>query len=192
MTPERGPDPMPVGPGDRSAPATPAAPAPRNATVTPGDQPAGHETPPTARVEFSRLDARARAPERMTPGAAGFDLRACLAETIELLPGERVLIPTGLQVAIPEGFEGQVRPRSGLALKHGVTLANSPGTIDSDYRGPLGVLLINLGHDPFRIGHGDRIAQLVIASVTAAVFVEVNDLDATVRGEGGFGHTGSR
>jgi dUTP pyrophosphatase len=168
-------------PDDRGASATPVAGAPR---------PAGGAR--AVRVEFSRLDARAAAPERMTPGSAGFDLRACLAEPVELPPGGRVLVPTGLVVAIPEGFEGQVRPRSGLALRHGVTLANSPGTIDSDYRGPLGVLLINLGRDAFRVEHGDRIAQLVISSVTAAEFTEVTTLDATSRGGGGFGHTGSR
>lgn len=168
-------------PEDRGANATPAAGTPR-----PGGAPG------VLRVEFSRLDPRAAAPERMTAGAAGFDLRACLQEPLELPPGERVLVPTGLVVAIPGGFEGQVRPRSGLALRHGVTLANSPGTIDSDYRGPLGVLLINLGRDAFRVEHGDRIAQLVISSLTAAEFTEVPTLDATTRGEGGFGHTGSR
>jgi dUTP pyrophosphatase len=170
-----------AGSDDRGATATPAAEAPR-----PGSLPA------SVRVEFSRLDPRAATPERMTPGAAGFDLRACLKDPVELLPGERVLVPTGLVLAIPAGFEGQVRPRSGLALRYGVTLANSPGTIDSDYRGPLGVLLINLGRDPFRIEHGDRIAQLVIGRVVAAEFTEVESLDSTKRGDGGFGHTGSR
>lgn len=143
-----------------------------------------------ARVEFVRLDPRAAAPERMTPGASGFDLRACLMQPLELATGGRALVPTGLSLAIPAGFEGQVRPRSGLALKHGLTVLNAPGTIDSDYRGPLGVLLVNLGEEPCRIEHGERIAQLIIAPVTPVEFLERSDLAATERGAGGFGHTG--
>ena len=143
-----------------------------------------------ARVEFVRLDTRAATPERMTPGAAGFDLRACLTEAIELAPGGHALVPTGLSLAIPAGFEGQVRPRSGLALKHGLTVLNAPGTIDSDYRGPLGVILINLGQEPCRIEHGERIAQLIIAAVSGVEFLEQTNLAMTDRGEGGFGHTG--
>lgn len=142
------------------------------------------------RVEFVRLDSRAAAPEQMTSGAAGFDLRACLTQTVDLAAGDRVLVPTGLSLAIPAGFEGQVRPRSGLALKHGLTVLNAPGTIDSDYRGPLGILLINLGRDACRIEHGERIAQLIIAPVTRVEFAEQSGLAVTERGEGGFGHTG--
>lgn len=141
-------------------------------------------------VEFVRLNPAARAPERMTPNAAGFDLRACLDAPLEIPVGGRALVPTGLSVAIPVGYEGQVRPRSGLALKHGLTLANPPGTIDSDYRGPLGVLLLNLGQEAFVVQPGERIAQLVVAAVPAVGFVEVESLSETTRGEGGFGHTG--
>lgn len=142
------------------------------------------------RVEYIKLDPRALPPERMTPGAAGFDVRACLEAPVEIDPGERRLVPTGLALAIPSGFEGQVRPRSGLALRHGLTLANSPGTIDSDYRGPFGVILVNLGREPFRVEHGDRIAQLIVGPVPRVEMIEVERLDATARGDGGFGHTG--
>lgn len=141
-------------------------------------------------VEFVRLNPAARTPERMTPHAAGFDLRACLDAPLEIPPGGRALVPTGLGLAIPAGYEGQVRPRSGLALKHGLTLANSPGTIDSDYRGPLGVLLVNLGAEPFLVQDGERVAQLIVAAVPAVQFLEVHALPETTRGEGGFGHTG--
>ncbi|SEJ53321.1 dUTP pyrophosphatase [Pseudooceanicola nitratireducens] len=125
-------------------------------------------------------------------GAAGADVRANLPDrgSVTLEPGARALVPTGLRMAIPEGYEVQVRPRSGLALKHGVTLANSPGTIDSDYRGELGVILVNLGDAPFEVVHGERIAQLVVAPVTQGVFAVVEDLDETARGAGGFGSTG--
>lgn len=134
-------------------------------------------------------------PEYATAGAAGADLRANLAEPdrmqgLLLKPGGRILVPTGLRVAIPAGYEMQVRPRSGLALEHGIGLPNSPGTIDSDYRGPLGVILVNFGETPYRIRHGARIAQAVIAPVVQAGFAEVDTLDATVRGVGGFGSTG--
>lgn len=141
-------------------------------------------------IEFVRLDSRATAPEKMTDGAAGYDLRACLAEPIELAAGGRALVPTGLSLAIPAGFEGQIRPRSGLALKHGLTVLNAPGTIDSDYRGPVGILLVNLGETTSRIEHGDRIAQIVIAPVVRAEFLERTTIGATERGPGGFGHTG--
>ena len=141
-------------------------------------------------VEFVRLDPRALPPERMTAGAAGFDLRACLDASIELAVGERILVPTGLSLAIPSGFEGQIRPRSGLALKQGLTIINAPGTIDSDYRGAVGILMINLGQAMCRIAHGDRIAQLVIAPVPAVDFLERPEIPATDRGGGGFGHTG--
>ena len=134
-------------------------------------------------------------PSYETPGAAGADLRANLAEAdravgLVLQPMERRIVPTGLRVEIPLGFEMQIRPRSGLALKFGITLPNSPGTIDSDYRGPLGVLLVNLGADPFHIGHGDRIAQAIIAPVLQAGFEIVEALGDTDRGQGGFGSTG--
>lgn len=134
-------------------------------------------------------------PEYQTPGAAGADLRANLrpedrAEGLVIPPMGRVVVPTGLRVEIPEGFEMQIRPRSGLAVKFGVTLPNTPGTIDSDYRGPLGVPLVNLGQSPFRVAHGDRIAQAVMAPVLRAAFEAVESLGETARGEGGFGHTG--
>ncbi|MCX8147774.1 dUTP diphosphatase [Thermaurantimonas aggregans] len=129
-------------------------------------------------------------PEYQTIHSAGMDLRANLAESITLQPGERRLIPTGLRIALPDGFEAQVRPRSGLALKHGITCLNSPGTIDADYRGEIGVILINLGHEPFEIKPGDRIAQLVVAPYSRVEWVEVKELPASERGEGGFGSTG--
>lgn len=129
-------------------------------------------------------------PAYETAGAAGLDLRAAIGEPLLLAPGERTLVPTGLAMQLPEGFEGQVRPRSGLAVRHGITVLNAPGTIDSDYRGEVKVPLINLGQEPFAIAHGDRIAQLVIAPVTHAALVEVESLDATERGAGGFGSTG--
>ena len=127
-------------------------------------------------------------PAYATSGAAGMDIVS--AEQVTIAPGARHAVATGLAVAIPEGFEIQVRPRSGLALKHGISVPNTPGTIDSDYRGELKVILVNLGHDPFAIARGDRIAQLVLAPVVQAVWDEVADLDATERGEGGFGSTG--
>lgn len=129
-------------------------------------------------------------PAAATAAAAGMDLRAAVSESLVLLPGARALVPTGLRLAIPLGFEGQVRPRSGLAWRHGVTLANAPGTIDADYRGELRVILANLGQDPVTLHRGDRIAQLVIAPVVQARVVAVEDLDSTERGQGGFGSTG--
>ncbi len=122
--------------------------------------------------------------------AAGADLRAAIDEDIVLRPGERVLIPTGFAMALPDGFEAQVRPRSGLALKHGVTVLNSPGTIDADYRGEVGVILINHSDTPFPIRRGDRIAQMIIAPVAQARFTAVGALDETERGAGGFGSSG--
>jgi dUTP pyrophosphatase len=129
-------------------------------------------------------------PAYQTEGSVGLDLRAALREAIVLPSRERRLVPTGLRVAIPEGFEGQVRPRSGLALKHGITVLNSPGTIDQDYRGELMVLLVNLGVEPFRVDPLDRIAQLVIAPVARAEIDLVATLDDTERGAGGYGSTG--
>ena len=136
-------------------------------------------------------------PAYQTAGSAGADICANLpvemrAAGFVLQPMERAIVPTGLRVAIPEGFEMQIRPRSGLALKHGITLPNTPGTIDSDYRGPLGVALVNLGAAPYVVSHGDRIAQCVIAPVLQAGFEVVDNLDTTARGAGGFGSTGTR
>jgi len=130
-------------------------------------------------------------PRYMTGGAAGMDIQAAVAEEVRIGPGERALIPTGLIIALPEGFEAQIRPRSGLALKHGVTLVNSPGTIDADYRGEIGVLLINHGNEPVVISRGSRIAQMVIAPVSRAVWFESCSLESTIRGDGGFGHSGT-
>jgi dUTP pyrophosphatase len=127
----------------------------------------------------------------MTEGSAGFDLRACLPEPVTLAAQERRLIPTGFRVAIPKGYEGQIRPRSGLAVRHGLTLLNTPGTVDADYRGEVKVLLINLGSEPHTVRHGDRIAQMVVAQVATVQAAEAAELPATARGEGGFGHTGS-
>ncbi|MCG8591877.1 MAG: dUTP diphosphatase [Proteobacteria bacterium] len=129
-------------------------------------------------------------PQPATAAAAGLDLMAAIEESLVLAPGERALVPTGFCIAIPPGFEGQVRPRSGLALRHGITIPNAPGTIDSDYRGELQVILWNAGHESFKLHRGDRIAQLVIAPVAEAAWEEVAELDETERGSGGFGHTG--
>ena len=129
-------------------------------------------------------------PAYMSDGAAGADVVAAVQADVTLAPGERALIPAGFALEIPPGLEVQVRPRSGLAHKHGVTLVNAPGTIDSDYRGPVGVLLINLGSEPFVVRRGERIAQLVVAPVVRAAFVEAQALGASGRGGGGFGSTG--
>ena len=129
-------------------------------------------------------------PAYATPQSAGMDLRANLNEPITLHPMERRLIPTGLHIALPEGYEAQVRPRSGLALKHGLTVLNTPGTIDADYRGEIGVVLINLSQEDFVINDGERIAQMVIARHEQGDFVVVEELDETERGAGGYGHTG--
>lgn len=129
-------------------------------------------------------------PEYATEGAAGMDLRAWLAEPLVLEPMERKMIPTGLFFEIPEGYEVQVRPRSGMAIKHGITCLNSPGTVDSDYRGEIKIILINLSTEPHTINSGDRIAQMVVAKVEKAIFQTVGQLQSTTRGQGGFGHTG--
>lgn len=148
-------------------------------------------------VKIARLngfDPEIALPRYETVGAAGADIRANFPvdgrSDITLEPGERLLIPTGFAMDVPPGFEAQIRPRSGLALKHGVTLANAPGTIDADYRGPVGVILINLGPEPFSVSHGDRIAQIIIAPVVQARFESVAGLSETDRGTGGFGSTG--
>jgi dUTP pyrophosphatase len=145
----------------------------------------------TLRVAIARLPGARDLPlpRRATPGSAGYDLCAAVDAAVELAPGERALVPTGFAVALPEGFEGQVRPRSGLALRHGIVLPNAPGTIDSDYRGEVKVILQNLGDAPFTIRRGDRIAQLVIAAVVRAEWDERSELDLTARGAGGFGHS---
>ena len=131
-------------------------------------------------------------PARASGGAAGIDLRAHVEGEIRLEPGARALVPTGIAIALPEGYEAQLRPRSGLALEHGLTLLNSPGTVDADYRGEIAVILVNLGHAPASIRRGDRIAQLVVQRVPDTTWIEVDDLPATERGGGGFGHSGRR
>ena len=142
------------------------------------------------KVHCVKLRDQAVVPRYMTEHAAGMDLHAALDETMVLSPGARTLIPTGLALEIPPGYEGQVRPRSGLALKQGIALVNSPGTIDADYRGEVGVIVINHGDQPVTFAPGDRIAQLVIAPVTRVAFEEVAELGETGRAAGGFGHTG--
>lgn len=131
-------------------------------------------------------------PAYATEGAAGMDLRANLQEPVVLQSLERTLLPTGLFIELPDGYEAQIRPRSGLAIKQGITCLNTPGTIDSDYRGEIKVILINLSKEPQTINHGDRIAQMIIASVTKADLILVQQLNSTTRGEGGFGHTGKK
>jgi dUTP pyrophosphatase len=144
------------------------------------------------RVRIKKVrDAGTKLPHYMTPLSAGMDLCACLeGKEVVLEPGTWQLIPTGIAIALPEGYEAEVRPRSGLALKHGVTLLNAPGTVDADYRGEVGCIMINLGQEPFVIEDGDRIAQLVIHQVCRAELEEAEELPASSRGEGGFGHTG--
>ncbi len=146
----------------------------------------------TPEVRIRRLEhGRGLAlPRYASDGAAGADLCAAVDATVTLAPGERAAVPTGFVVELPPGWEGQVRPRSGLALRHGLTVANAPGTIDSDYRGELKVLLVNLGDRPVEIARGDRVAQLVVAPVAQVVFREADNLGATDRGAGGFGSTG--
>lgn len=130
-------------------------------------------------------------PEPSTPESAGFDLRAAVDGPVRLLPGERRLVPTGFRIALPPGFEAQIRPRSGLALRHGIVIPNAPGTIDADYRGEIQVILWNAGADAFDVGRGDRIAQLVVAPVVRPEWAVVDTLPETSRGAGGFGHTGT-
>ncbi len=129
-------------------------------------------------------------PSYETQHAAGMDVRAAVSEPLTLEPGKRALVPTGLRIALPEGYEAQIRPRSGLAIKHGVILPNSPGTIDADYRGEIRIIIANLGEEPFVINRGDRIAQMIIAPVTKVEWQIVQSLSETQRGAGGFGHTG--
>jgi dUTP pyrophosphatase len=131
-------------------------------------------------------------PVYATEGAAGMDLCAALSGELTLFPGERRLVSTGFRIALPGGYEAQIRPRSGLALRHGLTMLNSPGTVDADYRGVVQILLVNLGQEPFTLRRGDRIAQMVVAPVARVAWEEVEELPDTERGEGGFGHTGVR
>jgi dUTP pyrophosphatase len=144
-------------------------------------------------VKIRRIPGRSKhpLPSYMTCNSAGMDLYADIADDILLNPGERILVPTGIALELPEGCEAQIRPRSGLAFRHGVTLVNSPGTIDPDYRGEIGVIIINHGDEPFRIRGGERIAQMVFSHFVRAELMEVHELGETRRGEGGFGHTGN-
>ncbi|WP_170308007.1 dUTP diphosphatase [Paenibacillus dakarensis] len=143
-------------------------------------------------VQINRLSGNEDVllPVKMSELASGFDLHAAVAEPVVLMPGERKLIPTGFAIAMPGELEAQIRPRSGLAFKHGITCLNTPGTIDADYRGEVKVLLINLGQEPFTIVRNERIAQMVFQTVPVVEFEEVDELSDTVRGSGGFGHTG--
>jgi len=156
------------------------------------DEDQGGDVSPPVQIRLCRLPGGEGLPlwAPATEGSAGVDLCAAVDEDWVVEPGDRVLVPTGFAMALPPGYEGQVRPRSGLALRHGITLPNSPGTIDSDYRGEVKVILMNAGREPFRISRGDRIAQLVVAAVARATWCEVTTLDETDRGAGGFGHTG--
>lgn len=142
------------------------------------------------KIKISLLSDSARMPEYSTAHSSGMDLKAAIKKPLKIKPGRICLVPTGLALEIPPGYEGQVRPRSGLAIKHGISIVNAPGTIDADYRGEVGVILINLGKKDFVIQPGDRIAQLVISPVVKAKLVKVRSLNNTARGQGGFGHTG--
>ena len=146
----------------------------------------------TVRVLIARRPAARDLPlpERATPGSAGYDLHAAVETDVVIAPGDRVLIPAGFSIALPVGYEAQIRPRSGLALEYGIVLPNAPGTIDSDYRGEVKIILLNTGEKAFTVKRGDRIAQLVVAPVTGADFEEVESLPSSGRGEGGFGHSG--
>ncbi len=146
----------------------------------------------TVQVKVTRVSSRHALPlpAYASKGSSGCDLRAAVEQSVTLKPGEVKLIPTGLAISIPPGYEAQIRPRSGIALKHGVGMVNAPGTIDADYRGEIGVILINWGKDPFVVQRGDRIAQMVVARVCHAQIREVEELEVTERGTGGFGHSG--
>jgi dUTP pyrophosphatase len=141
-------------------------------------------------VRITRVRPGAQLPKYMSEGAAGMDLHAALDADVTIAPGERALVGSGVAIALPAGHEAQVRPRSGLAMKHGVTVLNAPGTVDEDYRGEVKVLLVNHGQESFVVKNGERIAQLVVAKVARVVLVEQDALDETVRGAGGYGHTG--
>ena len=150
-----------------------------------------HNEQLTLRLQRLRPAADLPLPQYMTPGSAGIDLQADIESHIEVAAGEWQLVPTGIAIEVPIGYEAQIRPRSGLAVKHGLSLLNSPGTIDSDYRGEIQVILVNHGGESYRVERGDRIAQMVIAPVARVTIEEVESLSATTRGEGGFGHTGN-
>jgi dUTP pyrophosphatase len=152
----------------------------------------GKESSEPVRVLVKRLEGHhdMALPSYETAGSSGMDLRAAVRDMVVLKPGEIRLVPTGLAVCVPQGYEGQIRPRSGLALKKGIGMVNSPGTIDSDYRGEIGLVMINWGEEPFVIRRGDRIAQMIITEVCRAELVEVDEMDGTKRGNGGFGHSG--
>lgn len=142
-------------------------------------------------IQITKLNEKALLPEYQTSDAAGMDLHACLDAPVTMQSMERRMIPTGLAIAVPTGYEAQVRARSGLSIKHGITTVNGVGTVDADYRGEIGVLLVNLGQEPFEITHGMRVAQMVIAKYEQAVWIETDSLDETERGAGGFGSTGT-
>jgi len=142
------------------------------------------------KIAYQKLDPKAQEPKRMSDGAAGYDLFACLEEKQLLRAGHRIAVPTGIAISLPIGYEAQVRPRSGLAIKHGLTVLNSPGTIDSDYRGEIKVILINLGEESVAISPSMRIAQLIISKAESADFTLSKNLDETKRSTGGFGHSG--
>jgi dUTP pyrophosphatase len=141
-------------------------------------------------IKIKKLNKNAILPKYMTDKSAGMDIFACIDNSIVLKPLQRVLIPTGLSIALPDGYEAQIRPRSGLAYKHGVTLLNTPGTIDADYRGEIKIILINFGNEEFQINHGDRIAQMIISKIEKPIIKIAQNLDDTERGKGGFGSTG--
>ena len=142
------------------------------------------------KILIKRLNKKAKIPKFETSGSSGMDLSACIEDPIEIKPGNKALIPTGLAIAVPKGYEAQIRPRSGLAIKKGISVLNTPGTIDSDYRGELKVILINLGNERFTVENDSRIAQMVICPVVNIQFEEVKELSETTRGQGGFGSTG--
>lgn len=142
------------------------------------------------KVFIKLLHSGARLPEKMSKDAAGYDIYACLEENMIIEPQSVTMIPTGFAMSIPSGYEAQIRPRSGLAIKHGIGILNSPGTIDSDYRGEIKVIMFNFGKEPFTIENGMRIAQMIINKYESVAFEEVEELSSTKRGEGGFGHTG--
>ncbi len=141
-------------------------------------------------IKRIRPGAEIPLPCYMTSHSAGMDLYADLVEDVVLTPGARMLIPTGIAIALPDGYEAQIRPRSGLALKYGISLVNSPGTIDSDFRGEIGVIIINHGTEPFLIKRGERVAQMIVSHFTRVAWLETTELENTCRGDGGFGHTG--
>jgi len=145
----------------------------------------------TITIKRMRSGSSHSLPVYMTPHAAGMDLSADLDHDLELKPGARALVPTGIAIALPVGYEAQIRPRSGLAIKHGITLVNAPGTIDADYRGEICVIMINHGSEPFTVRSGDRVAQMVVARFVRVEWQEAEELDETTRGDGGFGHTGN-